>query len=175
MVNPVNERVVVKPAELPDLKKKTLSEIGKALVFLLSLAMVFFHLYTALFGVLDALIQRSLHFTFGLLLIFLLYRAFTYQSRAWAKFFNSLDAALIALSLLCYGYVVMNAFALAERFPYVTPLSTFQLVLGILGVLLMLEACRRTVGLSLPLIALIIIIYTFIGPSLPGFALPRRV
>ena len=32
-----------------------------------------FHLYTAVFGVLDAMIQRSIHLAFGLCLIFLLY------------------------------------------------------------------------------------------------------
>ncbi len=167
-MKPVKEFAEIKPAELTDQKKKPLSEIGKALVFVLSLAMVSFHLYTALFGVLDALLQRSLHFTFALVLIFLLYRAISDQSRAPSKLLNIFDASLIILSLLTYGYIVSNASLLAERFPFVTPLSSFQLIAGMLGVLLMLEACRRTVGVALPVIAIIFIIYTFSGPALPG-------
>ena len=168
MVNPVKESPEFRHSDSPSQNKKYLSVICERLVFVLSLAMVSFHLYTALFGVFDALLQRSLHFTFGLILIFLQYRAFRYRSGAPAKWVNGFDAALIVSCLLSYGYIITNAFKLAERFPYVTPLNTVQLFFGTLGVLLMLEACRRVVGNVLPLIALLFIIYTFAGPFLPG-------
>ncbi len=148
--------------------QKNLEGKYRTFVFIFTLTMVTFHLYTAIFGVLEALLQRSLHFTFGIAIIFLLYRAYSDRFQKHFKFFNLVDVILVILSLLSYGYIVINAFQLAERFPYVTPLSNFQFVIGIIGVLIMIEACRRTVGIALPVIAVMFIIYAFAGPYLPG-------
>lgn len=148
--------------------QKNLEGKYRTFVFLFTLTMVTFHLYTAIFGVLEALLQRSLHFTFGIVIIFLLHRAYSDRFQKHFKFFNLVDVILVILSLLSYGYIVINAFQLAERFPYITPLSNFQFVIGIIGVLIMIEACRRTVGIALPVIAVMFIIYAFAGPYLPG-------
>jgi TRAP-type uncharacterized transport system fused permease subunit len=60
-----------------------------------------------------------------------------------------MDALLAFLSLLPGGYVLYNHAALNERWEFVTPLTTVQLVLGALVVLLLLEATRRSVAPAL--------------------------
>jgi TRAP transporter 4TM/12TM fusion protein len=121
-----------------------------------------FQLYTAVFGVLDAMIQRSIHLSFGLCLIFLLYPT----SKKWSRTkLHPLDAVLAILGVLAPMYIVMNYQALVGRAGMTT---TFDLVAGCVGILLVLEAARRVVGLPMVIIALVFIVYAFIGPYIPG-------
>ena len=41
--------------------------------------------------------------------------------------------------------------------------------MGLIGIILVLEACRRVVGLPIVIIAVIFIAYAFLGPYMPGF------
>jgi TRAP transporter 4TM/12TM fusion protein len=50
-----------------------------------------------------------------------------------------------------------------------------DLVVGITGILLVLEFARRTAGLVMPVIALVFIAYCFVGPWMPGILYHRGV
>jgi TRAP transporter 4TM/12TM fusion protein len=63
---------------------------------------------------------------------------------------------------------VLNAGEIASRYSYVTPLTGYEVAAGCVGVLLLLEAARRSMGLGLPVIAIVFLAYTFAGPYLPG-------
>jgi TRAP transporter 4TM/12TM fusion protein len=60
-----------------------------------------------------------------------------------------------------YDYIV-------NRFPTAHALATSDTVIGALGILLVLEATRRTIGASLPIVALAFLAYGLAGPWLPG-------
>ena len=49
-----------------------LDRVRKSLVLVIGTLFILFHLYTAMFGVLDGLTQRNLHLTMMLLVVFLL-------------------------------------------------------------------------------------------------------
>ncbi len=132
--------------------------------FVAALAITFsvFQLYTAVFGVLDAMIQRSIHLSFGLCLIFLLYPT----SKKWSRTkLHPLDAVLAVLGVLAPIYIVANYQVLVTRAGQTTP---FDLIAGIIGILLVLEAARRVVGIPMVIVALVFVIYAFIGPYIPG-------
>ncbi len=138
--------------------------IGFFAKFVTALAITFsvFQLYTAIFGVLDAMIQRSIHLSFGLCLIFLLYPT----SKKWSRTkLHPLDALLSILGVLAPMYIVLNYQALVGRAGSTT---AFDLVAGIIGILLVLEAARRVVGIPMVIVALVFVIYAFIGPYIPG-------
>jgi len=121
-----------------------------------------FQLYTAIFGVLDAMIQRSIHLSFGLCLIYLLYPT----SKKWSRSsLHPLDAVLSVLGVLAPMYIVANYQSLVGRAGQTT---AFDLVAGIIGILLVLEAARRVVGLPMIIVALVFITYAFVGPYIPG-------
>ncbi|MCE1206201.1 MAG: TRAP transporter permease [Spirochaetia bacterium] len=121
-----------------------------------------FQLYTAIFGVLDAMIQRSIHLSFGLCLIFLLYPT----SKKWSRSkLHPVDAILAVLGVLAPMYIVMNYQALVGRAGQTT---TLDIIAGIIGILLVLEAARRVVGIPIIVISLIFILYAFLGPYIPG-------
>jgi TRAP transporter 4TM/12TM fusion protein len=70
----------------------------RTLIFLLALALSLFHLYTAIFGTLPSLQQRTFHLAFGLGLVFLLYpaRAPSHPRARWVGW---------ALTLLGFGVI----------------------------------------------------------------------
>ncbi|MBP7094818.1 MAG: TRAP transporter permease [Spirochaetia bacterium] len=129
-----------------------------------AIAIVFssFQVYTAVFGVFDAMIQRSIHLSFGLALIFLLYPA----SKKWPRSsIHPLDWALSALGALTPMYIIGTYSELVKRAGMPTPLD---IVVGVVGILLVLEAARRVVGVPIVAIAGLFIVYAFLGPWIPG-------
>jgi TRAP transporter 4TM/12TM fusion protein len=78
------------------------------------------------------------------------------------------DLALAALSLVCVGYMFRHYDYIVNRFPTAHPLAASDMVVGALAVLLVLEATRRTIGASLPIVAVCFIAYGLAGPWLPG-------
>ncbi len=128
-----------------------------------------FQLYTALFGVLDAMLQRAVHLAFGMSLIFLLYPT----SQKWSKDrLHPLDLGFAILGALTPMYIIVNYGELVLRAGTAT---TMDMVVGVIGILLVLEAARRIVGLPIVVIASVFIAYAFAGPWLPGQLAHRGV
>ena len=91
----------------------------------------------------------------------------------------AVDLFWLALSLVVFGYVVVNH----EEITFKSGLVTrTDLVLGVLCVFVVLEATRRIVGWALVVTALVFLVYVFYGQHLPrwvgghgGFDLDRIV
>lgn len=141
---------------------RRLSGVPALLVSLIAIAFSLFQLYTALFGVLDAMVQRAIHLSFGLVLIFLLYPFHRGSDRRKLQWWDAIFALLGAVTPL---YLVVFFQQLVNRAGLMT---TTDLVIGILGVLLVLEAARRVVGWPMLTVVLLFLGYAFAGPYLPG-------
>jgi TRAP transporter 4TM/12TM fusion protein len=83
------------------------------------------------------------------------------------------DLALAALSLACVGYMFVNYEYIVNRFPTAHPLSPMDMAVGIVAILLVLEATRRTLGAALPIVAIAFLLYGFAGPWLPSWLYHR--
>jgi TRAP transporter 4TM/12TM fusion protein len=83
------------------------------------------------------------------------------------------DLLLALAALVAAGYFATQGVRAAERIAGVDPVFTTDIVFGILLVLVLLEACRRSTGAILTLIATLFIGYILLGPHLPG-ALAHR-
>jgi len=131
----------------------------------IAIVMSSYHLYTGAFGAPEALLHRSIHLLFTMVLIFLLYpfskEKGTYISRLG-------DFVFLGISLGAILYIFLNYEYFITRYPYVHPLSTADLVIGILFTLTLMEAARRCIGLAMPITGIAFLIYAYIGPSLPG-------
>ena len=79
--------------------------------------------------------------------------------------FSWCDAALALLSLTVYLYPVVFFDKMINQFGY-TP---YQIFIGFLGIILLLEACRRVVGFPIVIIALCFIAIGLAGQNMPGF------
>ncbi len=96
--------------------------------------------------------------------------------------FRLFDGLLIASIIFCFGYVIIQtepAFqtfwtsgeALGNRAGLETDLDH---LVGLIGLLVVLEGTRRTIGLTLPLLAITFLIYGAFGPALPDWLFPHR-
>ncbi len=133
-----------------------------AVIAVLAVAFSGFHIYTALFGVLDAHLQRAVHLGFVLTLVYLLY-PFTKGMRR--DRINPVDLLFVAASLACLGYLVMNYRSIVTQ---AGRLSPADVVVGTVGILLLFEAARRIVGLPMVIIAALFVLYALFGEQLPG-------
>jgi TRAP transporter 4TM/12TM fusion protein len=92
------------------------------------------------------------------------------------------DFGLIGLTLLAWGWVLIQSEplfrswwadgqSLGNRAGNETGLDTAA---GIIGLILVLEAARRSLGWALPLLAGSFLAYALLGASLPGWLMPHR-
>ena len=87
-----------------------------------------FQLYTALFGVLDAMIQRSVHLSFGMALIYLLYPT----RKKWSRTkLHPFDLVLAILGSLAPIYIITNYQQLVLRAGTAT---TLDMVVGVIEI-----------------------------------------
>ncbi len=132
------------------------------IVSALAITFSVFQLYTAIFGVLDAQLQRAVHLGFGLALSYLLYPALDSWSR---QTIHPLDVILAVLGAAAPAYIVYEYQNLVLRAAMPTELD---IVVGVTGILLVIEAARRVVGIPMVCVVLAFLAYAFAGPYMPG-------
>ncbi len=124
--------------------------------------------------------QLAIFALLGLVLSFLLYPT----SRRWQHHPLSgwLDALLSAITVVCCAYVVVQtepAFegiwfgerSLGDRAGAEVPAD---FLVGVVGVLLVLEASRRALGVALPILAGVFLLYAYYGSAFPDWLFPHR-
>jgi TRAP transporter 4TM/12TM fusion protein len=136
----------------------------KILVAATGIGISLFHLYTGAFGVFDAYMQRSVHLMTLMSLAFLVKPTF----KSWSARKNAvIDLPLAILCLLIGVYLFVHHGRLVTREWYWGPMTSLDIGLGILTILLVLESARRTVGPALPIIAIVFMAYALFGGYLP--------
>ena len=142
---------------------RRLSGIQNKIVFVLAIAFAGFQLYTAIFGILPAQIQRSVHLAFVFALVYLLYPA---SGKSDRKKFGWLDALLAVAGFSVAMYISLNFEALLLR---AGDQNTLDIAIGVVAIIFVLEGARRVVGLPIAIIASVFLVYAFVGPYMPGF------
>lgn len=132
------------------------------IVAAIAIAFSIFQLYTAIFGILDAQLQRGVHLGFGLALVFLLYPT----CKSWSRHkLHPFDLLLAVLGAAAPAYIIYEYQNLVLRAGTV---SDMDLAVGIIGIILVIEAARRVVGIPMVCVVLVFIAYAFAGPYMPG-------
>lgn len=147
-----------------DKESDTMQYTGVMAKIISAIAITFsvFQLYTAIFGVLDAQLQRAVHLGFALCLSYLLYPT----RKSWSRTkIHPLDAILAVLAAASPAYICICYQELAMRSGITTPVD---LVMGLIGLLLVIEATRRVVGIPMVVVVLVFLTYAFVGPYMPG-------
>ena len=147
-----------------DKDSDTMEYTGLMAKFVSALAITFsiFQLYTATFGVLDAQLQRAVHLGFGLALVYLLYPT----RKSWSRTkVHPLDVVLAILGAAAPAYILIEYQQLVLRSGLV---ADVDLAVGLVGILLVVEATRRVVGIPMVTVVLLFLAYAFAGPYMPG-------
>ncbi|NLN07635.1 MAG: TRAP transporter fused permease subunit, partial [Firmicutes bacterium] len=132
------------------------------LITLLSTILAVFHVYTGAMGLMYTYVQRGIHLSF-LLVIFLL-NTLNKEKSPYKKIFNIL---LLAAVLAAFAHLFINLEYFAYRL-WGAPLTTLDIITGILLFLAVLVLGQRIVGWALPVIMLLAIAYGFLGQYLSG-------
>ncbi len=118
---------------------------------------------------LDTTYIRAIHLAFAMTLVFLNYPLwkkphFGIRYLAEHKRIPLLDILVAGLAAYAALYLIINYEGITLR--YGSPSMT-DTVVGLILVVLLLEAARRTIGPALPIIAGGFILYSFLGPYMP--------
>lgn len=130
-----------------------------------SVALVAFQLYTAFFGSFQSLIQRPVHVCLGITLIFLYQLKKNGGKTAGKRADRSLCCICICAALAAGAYIVVNMKDIMHPNFSISKLET---VIAVLMLLLVMESARRSIGLAIPVMAVIVIAYAVLGKYIPG-------
>ncbi|HET7912464.1 MAG TPA: TRAP transporter fused permease subunit [Pseudolabrys sp.] len=125
----------------------------------IAVAMTLFHLYAA-YDIVPTIPLRYTHVAFVLLLSFLLFPvAARFRNRI--QWFDVIPP-LLGIATIVYALVQGDDFTDRAAVP-----EKWDVILGAIFIVLVLEAARRTTGWVMPLVAVCFILYAYFGPDLP--------
>jgi TRAP transporter 4TM/12TM fusion protein len=139
----------------------------------LAVVMTLFHLYAA-YDIVPTQELRYIHVAFVLLLSFLLF-PLAPRFRNRIQWFDVIPA-VAGIAIICYALYGGDDFTDRAAVP-----DRWDVILGGIFVVLVLEAARRTTGPIMPIVAILFIAYAMLGPHLPppwthrGFDVARLV
>ena len=120
-----------------------------------------FFLYTAYYGSFPNMVQRAILFMWVLPIIFMTKPIFQ-RPKALALI---VDLLLCIAALCSMYYITYDVASMGWR---VGAPNTMDIIMGTIAVLVIIEATRRKVGIIMPILSFVFILYGFFGPSLPG-------
>jgi len=124
-----------------------------------AVASTLFHLYAAV-GIVITQVLRGIHVAIILFLTFLVFPSLKrFKNRL---LWYDVVLALLSLAVIVYMLVEFDEFIYRAVVP-----TLWDKIFGIILILLILEASRRSTGLIMPGVVVLFIIYAFIGPWLP--------
>jgi len=144
--------------------------IIKSIISIVAITLSLFHLYTAGFGILRVTQQRSFHLGLILFLVFMLVPGTNRSSKKRIPWY---DIVFAVLAIACNFYMFfMKVIVTVYRLGLI---NNFDLLVGIILVLLLLEAARRVVGKEIVGLMVFAIIYMRFGNYFSGFLRHRGI
>lgn len=118
-----------------------------------------FQLYVVIFPI-NGIIARSIHISIAIFLVFLIYPVF-------AKYKHKKDYTVYIFAIIAAGAFLYTTICYTSIANRPGEYITIDYIAGFVAIILLLEAGRRSLGFALPLIAVILMVYCYMGPSLP--------
>ncbi|MEJ8476545.1 TRAP transporter permease [Roseibium algae] len=143
--------------------EKIMTLLGAVVAFTMSA----YYLYAGFFGAEVPEINYPLFLLFTFAIIFL--GQTNFKNAGWRGVLErAWTVLLLLLSVSSALYLLVNYQAITNRMVMVDPMSFSDTFFGIVMVLCILDACRRTIGMSVVLICAVFLGYSLLGGYLPG-------
>lgn len=164
VIETISEEVQEKILEKYDSESSTrkLTGVFGMIVKWFAIIMSCYHIYTAIFGMMESLRHRAMHLVFVLPLCFVLYPMNKKQKKTNPTVW---DCILALTSMVCCGYVVLFFSDIVAHGGI--PTQT-DIVFGITTIILVLLAARRVVGWQIMTLAIVFLAYAYFGKYMPG-------
>ena len=144
-------------------RKRPLAGWTEKFVFWLGCFYVVFHLVVLNIHPIDPWVFRTFHVSIGSVIGFAIYAARADDVRAEIPWY---DWMMMVACVAILAYIAVNLDELLFR-AGVLP-TGWDLVVGAAGTFMVLELTRRAAGAALPILALVFVLYAFVGPWMPG-------
>ncbi len=151
---------------------KTVTGPTRFIIPIIAVAWSLFQLSLASVLLLEAIYIRAIHLAFALTLVFLSYPMFkkSKKSKLFSYFsvknrFTISDYTIAIFAAITALYIALDYLGLSGR--QGAPI-TRDVLFGFILVVLLLEASRRALGPALPIVAIVFILYSFLGPYMPS-------
>ena len=142
--------------------KRNLSGPALLLFRITAAVLSLYYLYTCAFGIVNMQQHRGIYFLLTMILCLLLFPAVKTKNSKIPFY----DWILMIIALFVIGSWIMG-FDSYVKFRTGMP-SVQDIITGIILILLSLEMARRVVGKTLPILAVVFILYAYSGSYLPG-------
>src|SRR5437588_722578 len=136
-----------------------LAGVAGIMVTSIAVAMTLFHLYAA-YDIVPTQPLRYTHVAFVMVLCFLLFPLA-------ARFRNRIQPWDVLAAAACVAILIYAIWGGEDFTDRATTPTQFDVVLGVIFIVLLLEATRRTSGWIMPVVAILFIAYAMLGPYLP--------
>lgn len=133
------------------------------IIYIAGVLMTLFHIITLVFYPLPANAFRTIHLMFVLAMIYLTHPFSQKEDKGKVKIF---DILLLLGGLASCIYVAVEMNEILNRGGIWT--TNMDIIFGIIAIITVLEATRRSNGLALPIIAIVFIAYGLWGNYIPG-------
>lgn len=138
--------------------------IFKLLILFLSIFIVFYHLFISFSTSISLMQQRIIHL-FSFISVWFLFSLASPGKSHKHKLF-AMAGLLSSVAVGLYFFVQASPKILLQK--GIWGISTYDMIAGLLLILLILEVSRQSVGLALPIIAIVFIFFALAGPILPS-------
>ncbi len=142
--------------------------------FIIALCWSLFQMAAASFLLLDSVFVKAIHLAFAILLVYL--NIPMLKSSAYSRWDLRILLAMNRVTVLDYIFGITAMITALYIFLDYAGISARpgapierDILMGLLLVILLLEATRRVLGPALPIICIVFILYVFTGPYLPDF------
>ena len=179
-------------AEDAEHRARPLTGIWATAVAVIAVAWCLFQLWIASplpfllgWGILIDVPKRAIHLSFALILCYLLYAG--RESKRQQKAVSGFDLVLGLLALVVTLYIPLGYSELVDRQGILLQIQWLgmqwpvELIIGCIGIVLLMEATRRALGLPLVVVSGVFLVYSLFGQSMPelishkGVSLERLV
>ncbi len=130
----------------------------------IALLWVIFQFYACFQYGISTIALRAVHVAFATALVFIIKPMREKDS----QLIFGVDCFFSLLLLVAGGFVYLDSARIMSRMLYITPMTTTEVILGSIFVVLLIEACRRILGMSMTVVSIVFIAYAFLGRNLPG-------
>lgn len=145
------------------------SKVSEWTLIVLSAGICLFHIFISVSTSVGVMQSRVIHL-FSLMLLWYLYKVRASQGHMGRKIIFTVVAVLVFALWMYYMTQTTREMLMDKGIWGISPLD---MVAGVVLILLILETSRQSIGLALPIIAVVFLVYAVIGPYLPGIIAHR--
>jgi TRAP transporter 4TM/12TM fusion protein len=159
---PVDAEALLEKVDVESRYRKNFSDFWKIAILVISSIFIGYHMITSGIGIPEAIKHRAIHVGFVLALVFLYYPGTKKSIRSRP---SAVDLVLFFTAIAVTVFTVLDRDAFLMRAGVA---SMAENIVGGILMLLVLEACRRAVGPQLLILAVLFLLYAWLGKYIPG-------